>query len=68
MRNPFIYGKIAVGETFTNRESEQKRLFDNIGSHINSILISLMCEANRSSMLNSREKFFASPSQSGRSG
>jgi uncharacterized protein len=40
MQSPFIYGKIAVGGTFTDRENEQKRLIKNIGSHINSILIS----------------------------
>lgn len=40
MHSPFIYGKIASGETFTNRESEQKRLSNNIASRINSILIS----------------------------
>jgi hypothetical protein len=40
MNSPFIYGKIASGSTFTDRESEQKRLSDNIESHISSILIS----------------------------
>lgn len=40
MNNPFIYGKIASGEAFTDRESEQKRLLDNIASGINSVLIS----------------------------
>ncbi len=40
MKNPFIYGKIASGESFTDRETEQKRLSDNINSGINSILIS----------------------------
>ncbi len=40
MNSPFIYGKIASGATFTDRETEQKRLSDDIASHINSILIS----------------------------
>jgi len=40
MNSPFIYGKIASGKSFTDRETEQKRLSDNITSHINSILIS----------------------------
>lgn len=40
MNSPFIYGKIVSGATFTDRETEQKRLSDNIASHINSILIS----------------------------
>lgn len=40
MNSPFIYGKIASGDTFTDRESEQKRLSDNIESYINCILIS----------------------------
>jgi hypothetical protein len=40
MKNPFIYGKIASGESFTDRETELKRLSDNINSGINSILIS----------------------------
>jgi hypothetical protein len=40
VKSPFIYGKIASGETFTDREAEQKRLSDNITSHINSVVIS----------------------------
>ncbi|MBU2447335.1 MAG: hypothetical protein KJ666_17420 [Bacteroidetes bacterium] len=40
MNSPFIYGKIASGEAFTDRKPEQKRLSDNIASGINSILIS----------------------------
>jgi len=40
MNSPFIYGKIASGEAFADREIEQKRLSQNIASHINSILIS----------------------------
>lgn len=40
MQNPFIYGKIVSGSTFTDRESELKRLSENITSKINTILIS----------------------------
>jgi len=40
MTNPFIYGKIVAGKSFTNREEEQKRLAENVMSGINSILIS----------------------------
>ena len=40
MKNPFVYGKIASGETFTDREKEQKQLSENISSSINSVLIS----------------------------
>lgn len=40
MNSPFIYGKIASGESFTDRGTEQKRLSDNITCRINSILIS----------------------------
>lgn len=40
MHSPSICGKIASGETFTNRETEQKRLSNNIASCINSVLIS----------------------------
>jgi hypothetical protein len=40
MKNPFVYGKIASGDAFTDRESELKRLSDNIASHINTVLIS----------------------------
>ncbi len=40
MKNPFIFGKIASGDAFTDRETEQVRLADNINSGINSILIS----------------------------
>lgn len=40
MNNPFIYGKIASGNAFTDREEEQKRLSTNIVSGISSVLIS----------------------------
>jgi len=40
MNSPFIFGKIASGAAFTDREAEQKRLSDNIASHLNTILIS----------------------------
>ncbi len=40
MKSPFLYGKIASGETFTDRENEQERLAHNITSHLNTILIS----------------------------
>jgi hypothetical protein len=40
MFSPFVFGKIASGDAFTDREEEQKRLSENIRSHINSVLIS----------------------------
>lgn len=40
MKNPFVYGKIATGEAFTDREDEQERLILNFASGINTILIS----------------------------
>lgn len=40
MKNPFVFGKIASGEAFTDRETEKARLGRNIDSGINSILIS----------------------------
>lgn len=40
MKNPFIYGKIATGESFTDREEEQKQLLANFSSGINTIIIS----------------------------
>lgn len=40
MNSPFMYGKIASGETFTDREAEQRRLSHNIISRLNTILIS----------------------------
>lgn len=40
MPSPFMFGKIAAGENFIDREDEQKQLSHNIASHINTILIS----------------------------
>ena len=40
MHSPFMFGKVVAGENFIDREDEQKRLSDNVSSHINSILIS----------------------------
>jgi hypothetical protein len=40
MDTPFIYGKLAVGENFTDREDEKMRLVQNFLSGTNTILIS----------------------------
>jgi uncharacterized protein len=40
MDTPFIYGKLAVGENFTDREDERIRLVQNFLSGTNTILIS----------------------------
>jgi hypothetical protein len=40
MKNPFIYGKIATGDSFTDREKELKQLIANFTSGINTIIIS----------------------------
>ncbi|HSZ25226.1 MAG TPA: ATP-binding protein [Cytophagaceae bacterium] len=40
MRIPFIYGKIATGQDFTNRIKETKKLLSNFSSLTNTILIS----------------------------
>ena len=40
METPFIYGKLAVLQNFTDREKEQNRLSENFTSLINTILIS----------------------------
>lgn len=40
MQIPFIFGKIATGENFTDREEETRRLKANFSSSINTILIS----------------------------
>ncbi len=40
METPFIYGKLAVGENFTDREDEKARLIQNFLSGTNTILIS----------------------------
>ena len=40
MKTPFIYGKLAIGENFTNRIEELKKLKQNFLSGTNTILIS----------------------------
>jgi hypothetical protein len=40
MKSPFVFGKVASGDKFTDRESEHKKLSDNIASSINTVLIS----------------------------
>lgn len=40
MEIPFIFGKIATGENFTDREEETRRLINNFNNCINTILIS----------------------------
>jgi AAA+ ATPase superfamily predicted ATPase len=40
MKIPFIYGKIATGQDFTNRTKETKKLVSNFSSLANTILIS----------------------------
>jgi hypothetical protein len=40
MKTPFIFGKIATGDAFTDREQEQKHLSRNVAEGINTILIS----------------------------
>ncbi len=40
MNTPFIFGKIAQSENFTNRENETSRLIQNFSSLINTIIIS----------------------------
>ncbi|HLN19995.1 MAG TPA: ATP-binding protein [Bacteroidales bacterium] len=40
METPFIFGKIAQGENFTDRESETEHLVTNFNSLINTIIIS----------------------------
>lgn len=40
MKTPFIYGKLAIGENFTNRKEELKKLKQNFLSGTNTILIS----------------------------
>lgn len=40
METPFIYGKLATGKNFTNREIEKERLIQNFLSGTNTILIS----------------------------
>lgn len=40
METPFVFGKLAIGGEFTNREQERKLLADNFSSLVNTILIS----------------------------
>ena len=40
MKNPFFFGKMVEGNSFTDRESETKRLISNFNNSINTILIS----------------------------
>jgi hypothetical protein len=40
MKNPFVYGKIASGNSFTNRDKEQEQVKANFASGINTIIIS----------------------------
>ena len=40
METPFIFGKIASGDEFTDREDETKHLIRNFLAGINTILIS----------------------------
>lgn len=40
MKTPFVFGKIAQGENFTDRESETEHLVTNFNSLINTIIIS----------------------------
>lgn len=40
MKSPFVFGKVAAGDKFTDREDEQKKLSNNIASNINTVLIS----------------------------
>lgn len=40
MENPFVFGRVASGNSFTNRKAELKHLSENFTSGINTILIS----------------------------
>jgi len=40
MTTPFVYGKLAKGTEFTNREQEQEHLIQNFLSSVNTVLIS----------------------------
>lgn len=40
MRSPFVFGKIATGHAFINRQSELKKLSGNFRNQVNTILIS----------------------------
>ena len=40
METPFVFGKLAVNENFTNRDEERRQLIGNFNSLVNTILIS----------------------------
>lgn len=40
METPFVFGKLAVDQNFTNREKERKRLSENLSGLVNTVLIS----------------------------
>ncbi|MCW0482673.1 AAA family ATPase [Gaoshiqia sediminis] len=40
MEAPFVFGKLAIEQNFTNREPEQERLVNNFSASVNTILIS----------------------------
>ncbi|MGD9930858.1 MAG: ATP-binding protein [Mangrovibacterium sp.] len=40
METPFVFGKLAIEQNFTNREAEQGRLVNNFSASVNTILIS----------------------------
>ena len=40
MQNPFVYGQVVTGASFTNRQKEKKQLADNIRNGIHTIIIS----------------------------
>ncbi|MEA3445570.1 MAG: ATP-binding protein [Bacteroidota bacterium] len=56
METPFIYGKLATGNNFTDREDEQERLIRNFLSGANTILISPRRWGKSSLVLKSAEK------------
>ena len=39
-KTPFVYGRVAIGPNFTDREVEAKKLRENLSSGINTVLIS----------------------------
>jgi hypothetical protein len=40
MSTPFVFGKLAAGEEFTNRKDEIIRLMTNFSSGVNTVMIS----------------------------
>ncbi len=40
METPFVFGKLAVEQNFTNRDTEQERLVNNFSASVNTILVS----------------------------